>query len=658
LIAECTHFMYFLCEGVPGESAKDRPKTVRAHSVRITSHAAIAHTGHARWTTGAAHALIGLLLLAAAATATEAPERLSPRIAWRVRAVRLDGAEAVPERALWPLLGTRARSRLTPWKPRPRFDRETLENDVARLAAYYRGRGYYRAQIDYALEPDRARETVTVTIHIAEGTPVVVQTVEVDVLDAPAGSPLPPLERATLVPLAPGDVFDEAKYDEGRARLLGWARAAHFARATVTKRATVDVTRNVAVARYAIHLGPRACFGPVAVEGLERVSRDVVLREVAFTPGAPFDPALLERTRRNLIRLRLFRSVTLREDESDAPEVAITIRVAEGPRREVRAGVGYDTEEEIRGLLAWRTYDFLGGARQLGFTARASQLRRSIAADFLQPHWPTADSRTRLLALFEDVDEDPFSLTQARLAPRLEWAPRPDVLVYGAYRVERDHLTSVPDAISRALPPDATPRYATLSGLNLGFDLNRTDDLLNPTRGWIFTSAVDPVGSIFGGDASFVRLQSTLRLYVPLPARLLVATRLRVGTITPVAGSHAIPIWERFYAGGIDSVRGYARWRVGPLRGDEPLGGRSLTDMSFELRRALTTELTLAAFIDAGQLSLKSFDPPVDDFQKGVGIGIQYVTPIGPIRLDLGFPLDRQGDDAAWQVYVSVGQAF
>jgi outer membrane protein insertion porin family len=613
----------------------------------------------ARRAVGAArYALLGLLLVAVAAAAAEKPERLSPRIAWRVGAVHLEGAEAVPERALWPLLGTRARSRLTPWKPRPRFDRETLENDVARLAAYYRGRGYYHARVGYALAPDRDRETVTVTIHIAEGAPVIVQTVEVDVAGTPTDGSLPPLERATLVPLAPGDVFDEAKYDEGRARLLGWARAAHFARATVTKRATVDATQNVADVRYALHLGPRTYFGPVAVEGLEHVSRDIVLREVAFTPGAPFDPALLERTRRNLIRLRLFRSVTLREDDTGTPDVAITIRVAEGPRREIRAGVGYDTEEEIRGLLAWRTYDFFGGARQLGFSARASRLRRSIAADFLQPHWPTPDTRTRLLALFEDVNEDPFSLTQARLAPRLEWAPQPNLLLYAAYRVERDHLTSVTDAVARALPPDATPRYATLSGLNLGFDLNRTDDLVNPRRGWVFTSAADPVGSIFGGDASFVRLQSTLRLYVPLPARLLIATRLRVGTITPVADSHAIPIWERFYAGGIDSVRGYGRWRVGPMRGGEPLGGRSLTDMSLELRRALTTELALAAFIDAGQLSLRSFDPPVDDFQKGVGIGFQYATPIGPIRLDLGFPLDRQGDDAAWQVYVSVGQAF
>jgi translocation and assembly module TamA len=97
---------------------------------------------------------------------------------------------------------------------------------------------------------------------------------------------------------------------------------------------------------------------------------------------------------------------------------------------------------------------------------------------------------------------------------------------------------------------------------------------------------------------------------------------------------------------------------VGPLVRDQPLGGRSVTDGSLELRRSLTPALAVATFIDFGQLSLKSYDPPVGDFQKGVGAGVQYRTPVGPVRLDFGVPLDRQGDDGAFQVYLSVGQAF
>lgn len=614
----------------------------------------------ARRTTGAARqSLLAIVLVWAAGASAAEPLRardLSPRVEWRVGSVRIEGNEHVPTRALRPLLATRPRAFLAPWRRRPRFEREVLVDDLARLAAFYRGRGYYQTRVTYGLVPDPRRETVAVTIHIDEGPAILVATLRVDLKDAPATAP--PLETASLVPLAVGDVFDEARYDEGRARLFAWARAAHFARAHVTRRARVDVAAGTAEVFYTVRFGPPSFFGPVAIEGLARVTPEIVRREIAFVEGAPFDPALLERTRRNLLRLRLFRSVTLREDDTEADEVAITIRVTEGPHREIRAGIGYDTVEEIRGLLAWRTYDFLGGARQLGLTARASTLRQAITADFLQPHWPIRNARARLLVSFENDAEDTFTLRRGRLAPRLEWAPVPHVLGFLGYRLDRAHLHSVDGAVRRALPPEATPRYATLSGLNLGLDWNRTDDLLNPTRGFIVTTAVDPVGSIFGGDVGFVRLLGTLRLYVPLPWRVVASTRLRAGTIEPIAGSNEVVLWERFYAGGIDSVRGYARWRVGPLNRDQPLGGRSLSEASFELRRALTPQVALTTFFDAGQLSLQSFDLPLDDLQKGVGCGLQYSTPIGPVRFDLGVPLDRRGDDASWQVYLSVGQVF
>jgi outer membrane protein assembly factor BamA len=193
-------------------------------------------------TTGAVRQILFALLalVAGKAAATDQPlgaRDLSPRIRWTVSAVRIEGTDQISERTLRPLLATRARSFFTPWKARPRFEREGLEDDVTRLAAYYRGHGYYRARVTYTLDPDRRRDTVAVTIHIDEGPPVVVTRLEIDLLDDAALSDRPAIDPASLVPFGPGDVFDEAHYDEGRARLLGWARARHFARATVTKRA-------------------------------------------------------------------------------------------------------------------------------------------------------------------------------------------------------------------------------------------------------------------------------------------------------------------------------------------------------------------------------------------------------------------------------------
>ncbi len=119
-----------------------------------------------------------------------------------------------------------------------------------------------------------------------------------------------------------------------------------------------------------------------------------------------------------------------------------------------------------------------------------------------------------------------------------------------------------------------------------------------------------------------------------------------------------MPLFERFYAGGSGSVRGYERRHVGPLAGGDPIGGRTLVETSAELRRAIAGKLGGALFVDAGQVGLADDRLPVDDLAVGVGFGLRYGSPVGPIRVDLGFPLDRPRGDAPWQVHVSLGRAF
>lgn len=335
----------------------------------------------------------------------------------------------------------------------------------------------------------------------------------------------------------------------------------------------------------------------------------------------------------------------------------IDVDLVEAPKREIRFGVGYSTEDGPRGLAAWRDYDFYGGARQLGFTARISQLRRSIAADFVQPHFPSQTSRFRLVFAQEQYDEDTYTLNQTRGSPRVEWDIVPGLAAYGFYRAELDLLSGVRRPVRERIP-SAAPDTSILSGFGFGLDWNATDDLLDPTRGWILSGSVEPVGSVLGGDVDFWRAIIEGRMYQPLVFGLIGAMRLRLGGAEPTDGAKLLPLFERFYAGGINSVRGYARRRVGPLAEDEPIGGHSLVETSIELRRAITDDIGAAIFVDGGQVSLQSFDFPFGDLQYGTGFGLRYRSPVGPIRVDLGFPLEPRGDDARWQIYLSVGQTF
>jgi outer membrane protein insertion porin family/translocation and assembly module TamA len=608
-------------------------------------------------------ALAGLVVLLAAlvpARARAVPvDALDLGRDWTVDAIRFRGNDALSARMLRRAMVTQARPWWAPWRPRPAFDPVAFRTDLERLRRLYRSRGWYGARVEHDLELPAEGEALTLVVHVDEGPRTTVADVAVDFAGA-----VPPAEaRRTLLasrPLRAGEPFTEEAYDRTLALLRAWYREHGYARVTVEKRAEVNAGAARARVAYRVESGPPTVFGATRVAGTRRVSRDVVRREIAWTPGAPFAQSRIDRTRENLVRLNLFRAIRIDEVPASDDAVDLVVRVTEAPHREVRLGVGYDTEEQVRGLASWRSYDFFGGARQLGFSARASLIERTLVADFLQPHFPGRGNRTRLLFAQTQEEEDTFTLDRTRLSPRLEWRVAERLSGYTFYRAEYDGLTDVSAAVRRRLP-GAAPRDGILSGLGFGGDWNRTDDLLDPMRGWVIGATVEPVGGVLGGDFAFVRGVVEGRTYRPLVGRLNAAGRLRLGAADPTDGTGEIPLFERFYAGGINSVRGYGRREIGPRApagtGD-PIGGRTLVEASVELRHPITESLRAVVFLDGGQVDVDSFDFPFDHLQYGTGVGARYRSPIGPVGLDLAFPIDPQPGDSRWQIHVSVGTAF
>src|SRR5262249_7187774 len=276
--------------------------------------------------------------------------------------------------------------------------------------------------------------------------------------------------------------------------------------------------------------------GPVTISGVGQADQDVVRREVAFKEGAPFQQSLLEKTRKNIDALHLFRSVRLVEDDSRDEAVAVDIKLAEAERHEVKLGVGYDTEEGIRGIAGWRGYASPGGAGQPVVPPRAPQPYRPTAGASPQPHFPSQTSRVRLIFLQEQTVETTYNLLETKLLPRLEWDVTPRLTTYAFYRASLNLLSNVKPAIRLALSgpnqDQSRPSRAVISGLGFGVDWNGTDDLVNPTRGEIGRFSVEPVG--VGGDVHFLRLIGEGRLYVPLLEQFGAAGRLRLRSEEPI----------------------------------------------------------------------------------------------------------------------------
>jgi translocation and assembly module TamA len=169
-----------------------------------------------------------------------------------------------------------------------------------------------------------------------------------------------------------------------------------------------------------------------------------------------------------------------------------------------------------------------------------------------------------------------------------------------------------------------------------------------------------PYQDVIGRDINFYKLRASGTRYVPLGRRPEIDLAGRV-TLASILGEERsdIPADERLYAGGGGTIRGYAFQSVGPLDGKTPLGGRSLAVTSAELRWRLNPEFGLVAFIDGGTAFEGVYFDSKEDVLWSAGVGFRYFTPVGPLRFDLAFPMDRRrGTDDAYQFYISLGQAY
>jgi translocation and assembly module TamA len=199
-----------------------------------------------------------------------------------------------------------------------------------------------------------------------------------------------------------------------------------------------------------------------------------------------------------------------------------------------------------------------------------------------------------------------------------------------------------------------------LIGLQSILDWDRSDNLLDPTRGGRLRVQLTPYWDTLGTSLTFTRGSVSYSHYLTLLEKphIIFAARAGLGSLVG-AERDAVPADLRFYAGGGSSIRGYPYQTVGPLVDDDPIGGRSLFEVNTELRVRVTRDIGIVGFIDGGS----AFEDIAPDFSEdilwGAGLGFRYYTPIGPLRLDVAVPLQRRhGIDDWFQVYVSIGQAF
>lgn len=532
--------------------------------------------------------------------------------------------------------------------------RRRAEDDQPNFVRVLRSEGYYGAEI--AAEIDWDVVPIRVVFAIDPGAVYRLERVIVDVAPPPPETRGETPERPDPAALgvASGDPAIAQTILDAEAALLRRIREQGFALARLEpRRAVVDHDTTTMDLTLAVLPGPLTRFGVTRIEGASEVDAEFAIGRLPWRPGDTVTPELLAEGRKVLLDTRLFSTVQIRlGGNADARGwVRTTVEVNERKHRSIGVGVGFRTDEGPGGNVSWEHRNVFGRNQQVEIELEGTGIAAFLRASYRRPDFWRRDQA--LIARTELAYEDPDGFESQSLGASLglerRLGERKQVDASVAYRA----------AAVKDKEDDDRDVFGLIS-LPMNFLWDRSDDLLDPSEGGRLKISNQPFTDTLGESLVFNRTRVSYAHYLQLLEQpgLVLAGRTAVGTLFG-ASRESVPADERFYAGGGGSVRGFGYQLAGPLDDKEkPFGGRSLFEMSLELRARATETLGGVVFVDSGSVfeaSLPDFD---QDLRTGAGAGLRYFSPIGPLRLDVGVPINSRSSDDAFQIYVSVGQAF
>ncbi len=420
------------------------------------------------------------------------------------------------------------------------------------------------------------------------------------------------------------------------------------------------------------------------------MSDDVLRRRLTFRPGEIYQQSKLRESQRRLYQLELFEFVNVESRRLDArpAEIPTRVTVTEGKHRKVDFGVGYGSEEKARAEIDWRHVNFFGGARTATVHGRWSSLDRGVRLSLRQPDLFGSLNTLNLTGQVWHTDEPAFVLDTlgGRVTftrdfsqsggPVLGTRPTTSIsLTYANewedYSISSEALndpTFRDDLISLGLDPRFGTGGGQLSALMFDAGRNTTANLLDARKGNVAIVHVERAGGWLQGDWTYTELTAEGRYYHSFGDRAVLAVRARAGSIDAAGVAEVnVPFFKRYFLGGATTLRGWGRFEVAPLGlTNQPIGGFTFTNFSAELRVPIVGNFGGVLFLDGGNVWRGSWDINLDDLRYDIGPGIRYNTPIGPLRVDVGFQLnqipgliiDGEPEKRHFRVHFSIGHAF
>jgi outer membrane protein insertion porin family len=533
------------------------------------------------------------------------------------------------------------------------LDEDILKNDVQILTAYYIDHGFLDVKISEPKIDLRNPKRIEIEIGIEEGPQYRMGTIDFK------GVGLKEKEGLfRILKVKRNDVYSNSAIRRDINALTDHYANQGYAYAEISPETAVDSKSLTVNLNFEVDKKRLVYLEKINITGNAKTRDKVVRRELLLAEGELYDASKLSRSRDRLKRTGYFKEVDLSTNRgSSEDKINLDLKVEETPTGSLSFGMGYSTIESVVGMASISDRNLFGLGYQGSLRFRLGAETQDIRLSFTDPYFLGYPYSVGIDLYHEEndiFDTYAYKITGGDLRFGKQLTDK--LRVEAMYKLEQVDVFDVTLDASQAVKDQ---RGKTLtSALSLALIRDTRDDYFNPSRGGRHSVFIQNAGGILGGDNYFVKGMAETSWFFPAPLKTVLNLRGKFGFIQPYGGTE-VPVYEKFFVGGLQTIRGFEYGMAGPLdfQGD-PLGANRMVVMNSELIFPLAREIGLrgAIFFDLG----KGFDKTEDMFplRPAAGVGIRWFSPFGPIHIDIGFNLNRKKDEDSRVIDFTAGSVF
>lgn len=534
------------------------------------------------------------------------------------------------------------------------FNEDAFEGDLDKIKVFYESQGYLDIRLEPELTYDGDGKFLWIKIKVDEGKKYLVDSISIS-----GNLVIGEAKIRKTLKMTQGKAFSQEQLRNEADSIQGLYFEKGYIYASVIPETSLNSVTGGIDVTYEIVENKLTYVERIEIKGNVRTKDNVIRREIRLHPGDVFDGKKLRRSKERLYNLGYFEDISFDTEKAAAPDRAnLIVDVKETKTGEFSFGGGFSTVDKLVGFVqvTQRNFDimnfptFTGGGQQLVLRAELGTVRRDYELSFTEP-WVFGypylfgfdlyqNTRLRNTGIGYGYNERRRG-GDMRLGKEFNDFNRADL----TYRLEEVSISDMDDGVTSDLRKELGTN--NISSMTLGWTRDTTDSAYSPTNGYRLFGSVEGAGGPFQGDKDFVKWYGFSVLYIPPVEKHVIELNLRAGAVGAYGDSDGVPIYERFFAGGADSVRGFKERSIGPRdeATNDPLGGDALLIGSAEYTFPVFDFLKGAVFFDAGNVWEKEGDFGQGGYKYSTGTGVRIKTPVGPVKLDYGYPLKVE----SWQ---------